>query len=902
MDASDYIKQRRQRMVAADVLGKRTSFNEGCRAWVNIQLNGNYESTYKEVNQGTVGLTPAEYAIILLNADCNPSTPPPPPPTPSDYTFFTYTTYESQPNYYYRLYLPATETWTDLIDSGFSTADYSYYDSSGNNQKDFYVMYQKDNVMYVQFLSGTDIVRTITFSTANNYSHESNKTCFYYWTKESTDYILGLYVFATDTLYETTLTVEDSTTVRHDYLLTESVALFIRNNNTDETTAYNFNSSSTPSSLFTATSADFGFRSTDTTLFGTTRDSDTDYYINVFKITNAGADIYTLPAETYDSRSHRIFGLNGLNYYSRFFNPITELYDFYVFPSSTPFSSPIIKTDISNNNDTYYFSDNINITRQYNHLIISEYYPIMNYIADGAGDMFDNGNYIDITGTSSATSFGATNIYYDTLVQEATYGYTVGGPISRPHTSVAFTDSGSLRWTAHGEVGSDGNATVVNYEGTYTTAGGRTGKYWMNVNYNAGDPSIGDLWFTIERPSWGSSTTLVEDTRKTSDTNNYSHYVEVTGTNYIFCKALLSASGAQFIAQANTEAFLSSYVNDMVITDATFSNISLTNFVNWQDATGNTYTSLIPNWYNYNYDGPGDIPFLHNASVHVLIDGASSFTTYNFLRTNTTTNTIGLNQDTVCIPWSNGSDYLSKMITTTGSSDTILRNSTTNFNSSTIYIMKHAYFHTVYNGSATLWFYIKNDNTLLDADSTTEEFNVNTAGDVALIRYNTNNMASVIYDGGFYILGSYFDNVYNIYPDLGQSIIFAFRRDDSENNVLILTETGPQYQTVPILDDYSATMATDDYIVFYKSNPHTIYIVTRDAQVYSLITSINTTGNYSIYNTDKDTLIYYTDSDTNLRSYTVFSRGTNTFSTITEPSTLSNWYSVYSNYPYQSFD
>lgn len=69
MDASDYIKQRRQRMITSDVLGKRTQFNEGRRVWVRIQgTTGNYESTYQEIDQGTVELTPAEYAKIVLDA------------------------------------------------------------------------------------------------------------------------------------------------------------------------------------------------------------------------------------------------------------------------------------------------------------------------------------------------------------------------------------------------------------------------------------------------------------------------------------------------------------------------------------------------------------------------------------------------------------------------------------------------------------------------------------------------------------------------------------------------------------------------------------------------------------------------------------------------------------------
>lgn len=672
MDASTWTANRRQRMAFANYLQKKTQSDQGCRPIIRRQPGSADASFMCSYDAGAVETTGPERAEILLVADCVHPVPPPPPPTPSDYTFFTFTTYNSQPNYYYRLYLPATETWTDLIDSGFSTADYSYSGTSWTENKDFFVMYQKDNVMYVQFLSGTSIVRTISFSTANNYSYDYYKSSFFYWTKETTDYTLGLYVFATDTLYETTLTFTDQTDIDRTFLLTESVALFIYNQNTNEYTAYNFNSSNTPSSLFTTIG--YTTRSSDTAVFGLTRNYITDYYIDVFKITNTGVETYTLPTETYDSHNHRTFGLNYQNYSVILYNTNTSMYDAYIFRPSSPFTSPIIKTDISGNYNTYYFNDDVYLTEQSEHFIIAEY------------------------------------------------------------------------------------------------------------------------------------------------------------SNY----------------------------NNMV-----------------------------------------------NGNIYVLMEGGSNFVTYPFDGQNTFSFGIALNQDTVMIPWSDGTNYLSKIITNSGSSDTTLLNPIPiDFNYSYSIVMKHSYIHLMYNNSySQKWlFFIKNDNTLVESQSSADWYNINAGGDVATVRISATNTMAVIYNNGFHPLDSFFGNGYNIYPDLGQSITFAYRQDNSENNVLILTETGPQYQTVPILDNYSTTMATDDYIVFYKSNPHTIYVVTRDAQVYSLVTSIATTGSYNIYNTDKDTLIYYTDSNTDLRSYTVFSRGTNTFSTITESSTLSNNYSVYPNYPYQSYD
>lgn len=197
------------------------------------------------------------------------------------------------------------------------------------------------------------------------------------------------------------------------------------------------------------------------------------------------------------------------------------------------------------------------ITSWYNYT----YDGVGNYIGDGGYDMYDNGNYLSIEGTMNAA-----NITYGTVVDNGTSGYMVSGNNYRPFIGIAYISSaGTIKWLSTGDIGSDGGGTVSNYSGTYSCANGRNGTYWMNVNYNAGDPSVGSLWFTIQSTSWGSTHTGTTDSRKTSDGNYYSHFVTITGSKIIFAFALLSRSSGQYIDSTMVTNFLSNYVQNMPI-------------------------------------------------------------------------------------------------------------------------------------------------------------------------------------------------------------------------------------------------------------------------------------------------------------------------------------------------
>lgn len=181
-------------------------------------------------------------------------------------------------------------------------------------------------------------------------------------------------------------------------------------------------------------------------------------------------------------------------------------------------------------------------------------------INDGGGDMYDNGNSISFENWLSAA-----NVRYGTVSNTSDKGYFVSAGPARPHISVGWIGGASaatilIRCT--GNTGSDGGGTISNYSANYTTANGRSGTYWANINYNAGDPTIGDVWFTIlDTTNWGSVFTSSVDGRKNSDADNYNHFISVTGKNFLLCKVLLSRTSGQLITTTMTNNFITNYVN-----------------------------------------------------------------------------------------------------------------------------------------------------------------------------------------------------------------------------------------------------------------------------------------------------------------------------------------------------
>ena len=203
---------------------------------------------------------------------------------------------------------------------------------------------------------------------------------------------------------------------------------------------------------------------------------------------------------------------------------------------------------------------------------------VMYFINDGGDDMFDGGNFIwfggdvlpldQIPSIPTPFSEGSINaVEYDTLFEKTDHsgGLYISGSGVYPHITITYAKSGTMSIICYGATGSDGNASVNNFNGTYTCDNGRTGQYWASINYGTSDPSIGDVWFTITKPSeWGSTITNVDDNRKTEDSQSpFVSSIGVTGTNYILCKVLLSRTLGQNITADLLTRFLSAYVQSM---------------------------------------------------------------------------------------------------------------------------------------------------------------------------------------------------------------------------------------------------------------------------------------------------------------------------------------------------
>lgn len=194
-------------------------------------------------------------------------------------------------------------------------------------------------------------------------------------------------------------------------------------------------------------------------------------------------------------------------------------------------------------------------------------------ISDGGGDMFDGGNYISIGGDvfgvnelPNAVAAGSDKaVPYGTLYDkpDLTGGIYISSTGVYPHLVMTYTVSGTLLIRVYGNTGSDSDAIVTNFDGVYTCDNGRTGQYWANINFAAEDHTIGDVWFTITKPEWNSTITNFVDNRKETDTNNYNQSMSVTGTNYMFCKVLLSRVAGAEITLDLVERFLSAYVQSM---------------------------------------------------------------------------------------------------------------------------------------------------------------------------------------------------------------------------------------------------------------------------------------------------------------------------------------------------
>jgi len=217
----------------------------------------------------------------------------------------------------------------------------------------------------------------------------------------------------------------------------------------------------------------------------------------------------------------------------------------------------------------------VNLTSVYNALqpFMSEYQnanfytysldqPALN-IGDGGGDMYDNGNYTDVfvDGISSSslgynTTSPSTVVVNGKTVEVISLGYI--------HPLIMFArclQRANIGMRKSGNLGADGGGSWTNYS-VYNGSiiNGFTVYAWCRHVYNAGDPSIGDLFFVIG----DSSTTFHNTNMNTFDpgnTDNGISYMTMDCTNALVGTILLSRPSGAFISQGDCQTVMTNLTN-----------------------------------------------------------------------------------------------------------------------------------------------------------------------------------------------------------------------------------------------------------------------------------------------------------------------------------------------------
>ena len=195
------------------------------------------------------------------------------------------------------------------------------------------------------------------------------------------------------------------------------------------------------------------------------------------------------------------------------------------------------------------------------------------YIDDGGGDMFDAGNYTQIVaddvasgGTGSAS--GGNSLSYNTTTESS---IVVNGKTTRyislgNTTPLIMLGKSSTRATwgfqKKGNLGADsiyGRNTVFNVYANNTVNGFTVYAFCRQV-YDAGDPSIGDLYFAIG----DSSSTFYSQSMTVnyaSDTNDGHSSMRIDCAGVLFGCILCSKPNGEYISAAECQTVLTSLTN-----------------------------------------------------------------------------------------------------------------------------------------------------------------------------------------------------------------------------------------------------------------------------------------------------------------------------------------------------
>lgn len=788
-------------------------------------------------------------------------------------------------SYTYRMLNTALNKFSSSTPFGYDTS-YSLAITPQASSEVYVYGFSKNGVMnlvFVRYIGA--IVQTLSFPTTSYTTIQTKKfTAVVYL--ESNVWKYANYDYDGNTLRTATLSYTNGSSISLFQKYRNYGYLVMYNGSTGDYDHYVVNATdSTPYSLF-STTGNYTWKAAQSG------------YISVIHQTGTGA--YTTFKQARPDRTTRSYtfmetAYNTVTQFNQFGidNVMTECIldtgsrrDILIFDGRTS-NAPALASGIGNNYSISKFQSEADATGKSNHYAFGKFIPQMNNINDGGGDMYDGGNYVSVDATDNTTPFAVTDGNYGTLVDNTSYGYFISAANTWPHAAAVKITSGEAKLLVRGDTGSDTGGSVLNYNGTYTCANGRTGSYWMNVNYDTFDPTIGDLWFTIELPAWGTSgITKTADTRKTSDTNNYNHYITVSGSNFIFVKLLLSKwanampKNDKIIVQADLEAFLEDYVQAADL-GATFATVSLTDFYDWHMANATTIYSTMPSYYLYTYDGGNNSArFFENYYYNVLLDGQTSFTSTNFLGGDVAISTACLNASGVGIPWNDGTNYNIRVITSAGITNTTLRNSITGYtNSFTIVQLDVYFFHYMYNTSTGQydWYFVRSSDAGLVNDGSANGNTYVSSGDRVIFQSGNNLFSYFIY-GGLVNINEYGFILKNTSFDDGSNTIVFYRNDTSANNVSLLTPANWFRQTINRNPAGSAARsASETGVIFVYNSPFSLRVV-YPTSTYSYNDSDSAIQyNSSILKTDQSWAVYVFNNISGAQGYASFTLDTELF-------------------------
>lgn len=196
------------------------------------------------------------------------------------------------------------------------------------------------------------------------------------------------------------------------------------------------------------------------------------------------------------------------------------------------------------------------------------------YIIDGGSDMYDNGNFTTpilrsgLTYTSDSTvlsSFPFRISYANTtptLVDGdflyASLGYS---NTQRPLTVIGTRRfSGSVGWQKGGNVGADGFGFLSTSTST-PIIGQFTVYYYVRQIYNAGDPSVCDVYMLIGHPNWGSQFGSRTSFSDNTTNSNGGYFFTSSARNILTAVTLLSKSAGVAVSSSEILTVVTNFVN-----------------------------------------------------------------------------------------------------------------------------------------------------------------------------------------------------------------------------------------------------------------------------------------------------------------------------------------------------